>query len=213
LCKSGEGRLCLYGPSGTGKSEFARYLSAELGKPLISVAGSDLLQPWAGLTEQAIATAFADARTRGAVLLFDEADSWLRSRQMAGPHWQISQVNEFLQQLEHHTGVVVLTTNNLPSMDAAALRRLDVKVEFRYLQPHQAWQFFCQLIKSEHGDEARGLQPSVSALRLTPGDFACVQRRMRIMGTACNAFSVLSALREEYQLRMQLGASDLGVYS
>ena len=212
LRRSAEGRICLFGPSGTGKSEYARYLAASLECPLIAVSGSDLLQPWVGFTEQAIAAAFADAEKRKAVLLFDEADTWLPSRMAAGPHWQKSQVNEFLQQLERFSGVVVLTTNRLPAMDGAVLRRLDLKVAFNFLQPAQAWALFCQLIGPDGEDEAKGLQASLAALSLTPGDFACVQRRMRIMGSACNAFNVLAALREEHQLRNQHDAVEQGAW-
>ncbi len=210
VSRHGEARICLYGPSGSGKSEFARYLAAELNKPLLSVAGSDLLQPWLGLTEQAIAAAFTDARQRDAVLLFDEAESWLMVRRLSGPQWQVNQVNEFLQQLENYTGIVILTTNHLYAMDPAVLRRLDMKVAFDYMQPRQAWQLFCRLVDSQEQGEALSLQASLGNLRLTAGDFACVERRMRLLDKGCNAFNLLAALKEEHRLRVQLNADRLG---
>lgn len=45
---------------------------------------SDLLSCWVGATEQNIARAFEEARKDDAVLLIDEADSFLQDRRGAG---------------------------------------------------------------------------------------------------------------------------------
>lgn len=47
-----------------------------------------------GQTEQAIAAAFREAERDGAVLLFDEADSFLRDRRTALQSWEVTQVND-----------------------------------------------------------------------------------------------------------------------
>lgn len=50
--------LCLHGPPGTGKTEFARFLAYRAGRPIVYRRGSDLLSMWVGGTEKAIAAAF-----------------------------------------------------------------------------------------------------------------------------------------------------------
>ena len=47
---------------------------------------SDLLSCWVGATEQNIARAFEEARKDDAVLLIDEADSFLQDRRLSLIH-------------------------------------------------------------------------------------------------------------------------------
>jgi hypothetical protein len=130
--------LCLYGAPGTGKSEFVRYLAHQADRPLLVRRASDLLSKWVGETEKLIADAFDEARRDEAVLLFDEADSFLRDRRWADRSWEVTRVNEFLQQLEVFPGVVACTTNLMTTLDQAALRRFVFKVQFQFLRPEQA---------------------------------------------------------------------------
>lgn len=70
--------------------------------------------------------------------MFDEVDTFLRNRENARASWEVTQVNEFLQQLEAFRGMVVCTTNLLHDLDPAALRRFVFKVEFAYAGPVEA---------------------------------------------------------------------------
>lgn len=58
--------LCLYGEPGTGKSLYARYLANELGLDVILKRASDLMSKYVGETEQNIAEAFAEAKSKKA---------------------------------------------------------------------------------------------------------------------------------------------------
>ena len=176
-----EGRLCLYGPSGTGKSAFGRYLSELLDRPLMLRRASDILSPYVGVAESNIEKMFREAAEEDAVLLLDEADTFLRDRNGATRSWEVSEVNEMLTQMESFDGIFIASTNIMDSLDAAALRRFDMKVKFDYLKPEQAWQLFL--------DIAAKLQLEVSEtdctklskiLLLTPGDFANVVRQSRL---------------------------------
>ncbi len=51
---------------------------------------SDLMSPYVGETEQNIAEAFARAAERGAMLLIDEADSFLYRREAGQRSWEVS---------------------------------------------------------------------------------------------------------------------------
>ena len=101
--------LCLYGEPGTGKSLYARYLANELGLDVILKRASDLMSKYVGETEQNIAEAFAEAKSKKAMLIFDEADSFLQNRNNAVRNWEVSQVNEMLTWMESHTQSILLS--------------------------------------------------------------------------------------------------------
>jgi AAA+ superfamily predicted ATPase len=96
----GDGTMLFYGPPGTGKTALARYIAKELDRECIVKKASDLLDMYVGKTEQHIAAAFQEAEKEGAVLVIDEADSFIYSRDIAQQSWETTQVNEFLTWLE-----------------------------------------------------------------------------------------------------------------
>ena len=69
-------------------------------RPLLIKRGSDLISAWVGETEQNLAKAFHEAEDLQAILLLDEVDGLLQDRRQATRSWEVSQVNEFLVQLE-----------------------------------------------------------------------------------------------------------------
>ncbi len=182
--------LLLTGPPGTGKSALAHHLARLLDLPLLVKRASDLLSPWVGGTEAAIADAFVEARQRHAVLLFDEVDSLLFDRLTAQTHWEVGQVNELLTWLDRHPLPVIAATNHAHKLDPAALRRFVFKLDLRPLGKARAARAF---------DAFFGL-PAPTALaelrELTPGDFAVVKRQMRYR-PECTADTIVEALRME----------------
>lgn len=124
-------RMLFWGRPGTGKSELCRKMVEKAGLTLVEKRASDLLDKYVGESEKRIAAAFCEAERQGAVLLIDEADSFLCERSQAQHSWELSQVNEFLARMESYEGVLVCTTNLMERLDAASLRRFQLKVEFR----------------------------------------------------------------------------------
>ena len=183
-------RLCLYGPAGTGKSAFGKYIAETLNKPLLIKKGSDLISMYVGETEKNIAAAFKEAKEENTVLIFDEVDSFLANREGAQRNWEVTQVNEMLVQMENFEGIFIATTNLMDNLDKASLRRFDLKLEFDYLKAQQAWKIFCSYaeeLKLTPIDEA--LKSKIQKLDyLTPGDFAAIQRQ--------NRFNPLKSLKD-----------------
>ena len=167
--------MCLYGISGTGKSAFAQYLGEKLKIPIIKKKCSDLLSKWVGGTEQNIADAFAEAKENQAVLIFDEADSFLQDRTQAVRSWEVTQVNEMLTQMESYPYPFVCTTNLMDSLDKASLRRFTFKVAYDYMIPEQASLAFQHFFGIDNVDLAH--LPS-----LAPGDFVVVKQKAEILG-------------------------------
>ena len=89
-----------------------------------------------------MAKMYAEAENEQAVLLLDEADSFLRSRRMAERNYEVSEVNEMLQGMERFAGIFICTTNLFEELDEAALRRFTFKIRFHPLKPEQRERMF-----------------------------------------------------------------------
>ena len=176
------GRLCLYGPPGTGKTAFGRWLADQMGAPLLVKRASDLLGMYVGESEKNIARAFEQAEAENAVLLVDEVDSFLQDRQGAQRSWEVSMVNEMLTQIESFGGVFIASTNLMGQLDAAVLRRFDLKVKLKALRPEQAAQLLQRHCQQQGLDEPNPSDLTLlqSLNNLTPGDFAAVLRQSRL---------------------------------
>ena len=178
------GRICLYGPPGTGKTSFGMYLAKRLDKPLMVKRASDILDMYVGGTEQNIAKMFRAATQEGAVLMIDEADSFLQERKEAHRNWEITQVNELLTQMEAYEGILVCSTNLMKNMDQASLRRFDFKIYFDYLNKLQRWRLFVKHLQSFGAGLSTIAREKFVLDRLeslTPGDFAVARRQFAVL--------------------------------
>ncbi len=201
--RHGNARICLYGPPGAGKTEFGRFAAKSLDRPLLLKRASDLLGPFVGMTEAAISGMFEQAAEDNAVLLLDEADSFLRDRRSAQQSWEVTQVNELLTQMEAFEGLFICATNLMDSLDDASLRRFDLKIRFDYLRVRQAWGLFRQVLaeKGIEADKARWKAALAGLDRLTPGDFATVVRQIRLTGDILDAERLFGGLQREVRFK------------
>jgi len=125
--------VSFYGPPGTGKTQCAEALAAELGQPIIEVDYAAIESKYVGETPKNIRAAFEAARSAGAVLFFDEADSILGRRltqvtQAADQAVNVSRA-VLLKELDAFDGVVVFATNLARNFDSAFVRRILLHVE------------------------------------------------------------------------------------
>ena len=200
LERVGEGRLCLCGAPGTGKSAFGMHLAERLGRPLISRRASDILGRYVGQTEQRLAEAFAEAAKQKAILLLDEVDSFLANREGADKQWEVSQVNEFLTQMETFNGILVCTTNLMGRLDTASMRRFDLKVEFKPLRLDQRVEMCRRVLDSfdvhcESEAVADMLKDMGNLGNVTPGDFAAAARKLHLLGQTPTVATLATMLR------------------
>ena len=173
--------LCLSGPSGSGKSAYARYLAGVLGLQSLQKRASDLLDMYIGESEKRIARAFEEARESNAFLIFDEADSLLGDRREASRSWEISQVNEMLTWMENHPLPFCCTTNFMTRLDTASLRRFTFNIHFDYLD-RRGLKRACTGIFGPAFAARPDLLESLAELpNLTPGDFTTARRKAAIL--------------------------------
>lgn len=211
--RPGMGTLLFYGPPGTGKTALARHLAEALDRPCLVRRASDLLDKYVGGTEKNIASAFAEADADGAVLVIDEADSFLQAREGAERNFEVSQVNEFLTQLEQCRGFCICTTNFRKLMDSAAMRRFSFKVPFTYARPAQLRSLYLTLLAPLAAGETplAVMEELQRQTRLAPGDFAAVHRQFWLeeAGTVSHG-DLLNALLREQKLKLEADGKAMG---
>ncbi|MBU4581162.1 MAG: AAA family ATPase [Proteobacteria bacterium] len=206
--------LLFYGPPGAGKSELARYIAGHLDRELMVKRVSDVVSPYVGETEQNISRAFSEAEDAEAVLVIDEADSFLFSRSRAIRSWEISHTNEFLTQMERFRGILICTTNRFEDLDQASVRRFNYKIGFRCLKPEGNVIFYKKMLSplTEIPLNKEGEDMLETIGDLTPGDFRVVRDRFTIFPPErVTHVMMVQALREESQIKkLQEGKKPLG---
>ncbi len=203
LKAKGAGSLLFHGLPGTGKTALAEHIAREIERPLMIRKASDLVSKWVGETEQNMAAMFKEAATEKAVLLLDEADSFFQPRGMAQRSYEVTEVNEMLQQMERFGGVFVCTTNLIDRIDEAALRRFTFKIRFNPLKPEQRERMF--VTEALAGDAPRLTERHRHTLAkldlLTPGDFAAVKRQVALFDEPLAPDDFLAQLVEEHKVK------------
>lgn len=158
--------MILYGPPGTGKTVMAQAIAGYLGCPdkrVTITSGSNLLDKWVGSTEASIRGLFKPARADEDhlyVIIIDEIDAILSTRQHAKNSWERTQVTQFLTELDGIRSpknvFVIGITNFIDHLDPAAIRpgRLgsligvplpDLSQRIRIFELHLSFISQCQL--------------------------------------------------------------------
>jgi len=206
LRSRGHGSLCLHGPPGSGKTALAEHMAQVLQRPLMVRRASDLMGKYVGETEQHLAAMFAEAQAEQALLLLDEADTFLLDRQTAQRHHEVSEVNEMLQGMERFHGIFICTTNLMDRLDAAALRRFSFKIAFHPLRDEQRLALFArEVLGNPQAAVAAPWRQRLLALdRLTVGDFATVRRQADLLQETLSAEAFLDQLEAEHRLKPEV---------
>lgn len=125
---SGRASLNFVGPSGTGKTFAAQVIAGELSCALIEVDYAGLESKYVGETSKHIKTVFKQAKEQGAILFFDEADSFLGRRIESVEQSYDAAVNNtrsvMLMEMQAHDGFIIFATNLPTNYDPAFRRRI-----------------------------------------------------------------------------------------
>jgi SpoVK/Ycf46/Vps4 family AAA+-type ATPase len=196
--------LLFYGPPGTGKSALARHIADCLDREILCKRYSDLQSMYVGEGERNIRLAFEEAENEEAVLVVDEVDSMLFSRENAVRSWEISFTNEFLTQMEQFRGILICTTNRMTKLDAASIRRFNRKIKFDYLTPVGNVAFYGKVLANLVGapldNKVKSKLQRIS--NLAPGDFKTVRDRFVFHSPGSLTHQILVyALLEESRIK------------
>ncbi len=200
--------LLLYGPPGTGKTEFARHLARESGLEFMEIQYSQIASKYVGESEKNLRRIFRQATKNRSLLFIDEADSLVGDRRNAQQSWEVSQVNEFLVQLESCQTMVVCATNFQGSLDPASRRRFHFHLEFQWLQAEgiqKMLQVFFPQIKEAIPESIYQME------MLTPGDFHAIYQRLRWLHSSEISMSrIVEELQEEMAAKAPYGNRKIG---
>lgn len=124
--------VLLHGEPGSGKSLAAEVIAGDLGLDMLVVDVASIISKYVGETSKNLRDAFREAADSGALLFFDEADTFFVKRtEVKDTHDKHSNAdtNYLLQLIEVHPGVTLLATNRRADIDPAFFRRLRHVVE------------------------------------------------------------------------------------
>ena len=123
--------LVLSGSTAIRRRKSAEMLAESLQVDLFRVDLSAVVSHYIGETEKNLNDVFDKAEASGAILFFDEADALFGVRSKvndAHDRFANAETAHFLQRIENHNGIVILTTNGKQRIDQAFSPRTQVVV-------------------------------------------------------------------------------------
>ncbi|KAE8140275.1 P-loop containing nucleoside triphosphate hydrolase protein [Aspergillus pseudotamarii] len=148
----GKGRgviIQLSGPPGVGKTLTAESVAEVMRVPLYVLSAGDLGTS-AGNVERALKDILRMVPKWGAVLLLDEADVFMETRNSTDLE-RNELVSIFLRLLEYYEGILFLTTNRAESIDPAFESRIHVSVRYPDLDTKSRRQIWAQFLGENGG--------------------------------------------------------------
>lgn len=126
----------LWGESGCGKTELARYIAHKVNLPYVYVRFSNLVDSYLGKTQKNIASVFDYVKKQPCVVCFDEIDAVGMARGQKDDVGEMARiVIAIMQELDTlPNGVIVIgTTNRFDVLDKALVRRFPMNYQVEKL--------------------------------------------------------------------------------
>lgn len=121
------GGIILEGPTGCGKTYAVERLVEHLGWPSFSIEASSVASPYIHETSRKVAEIFSEAmKAAPAVVIIDEMDAFLASRDSGSHQHNVEEIAEFLRRIPEASAnrvLVIGMTNQIDAIDSAILRR------------------------------------------------------------------------------------------
>ncbi len=121
------GGVVLEGPTGCGKTFAVERLIEHLGWPSFPIEASSIASPYIHETSRKVAEVFAAAvKAAPSIIVIDEMDAFLASREAGAQQHHVEEVAEFLRRIPQASAnrvLVIGMTNKVDAIDSAILRR------------------------------------------------------------------------------------------
>jgi len=199
-------RALFVGPSGTGKTLAASWLSGKLTLPLYRVDLAAVSSKYIGETEKNLSVLLAKAEEQDLILLFDEADSLFGKRtdiSDSNDRFANAQTNYLLQRIETFSGIVLLTSNAKNRFDEAFTRRIDAIIDFNHPDAEERLALWYAHLGSGHLLAAEELSRLAAFADLTGGHIRNVVLMAAVLahgtGEPITYAQILEGLRSEYR--------------
>lgn len=144
-------KILLYGPPGTGKTTLGFYIAKRLNKPIKYIKVSDVISARFGETMKNLANVFQT--TKNEIIFIDEFDAFAKSRTDSNDVGELKRiVNSLIQTLDFYnsSGIVIVATNLIDSLDPAILRRFPYRILVDSLDKEEQSEFLNFIMKSNH---------------------------------------------------------------
>ncbi len=143
--------VLLYGPSGTGKTTFGKYVAYKMGLPFLYINFSNLIDSLMGGTAQKLSLVFNFVKQTKCVFMIDEIDTISTRRLSAGggSDAELSRITvTLMQELDNLSNehIVLGATNRMDMMDEALLRRFSKHHEVQILSVEEKRQMVYQFL-------------------------------------------------------------------
>jgi SpoVK/Ycf46/Vps4 family AAA+-type ATPase len=133
IAGKGEGTVfLLYGPPGVGKTLTAEAVAEVLKRPLFSVS-MGTLGTTADDLEKRLGEILKLSAKWDAIILLDEADSFLETRSSTSSLERNAMVSVMLKLVEYFSGILFLTSNRFDSLDPAFQTRITLALAYENL--------------------------------------------------------------------------------
>ncbi len=143
----------LYGPTGTGKTSFARFVAYSLDKDFVYLNFASLMDGGFGNTERNLSRVFRYMTAQDCIFMIDEIDCIATSRTTSTNDTLKSITIALMQELDyckvHNPKAIILAaTNVVDNLDPALLSRFSIKKEIPLLKNEEKLGFVCKYMNS-----------------------------------------------------------------
>lgn len=207
-------RVLLAGSPGNGKTALAEAIAGELAVPLLVVRYEAVIGSYLGETANRLARLFEQARTRRAVLFFDEFDAIGKERGDAHETGEIKRVVSSLllnvDALPSYV-VVISATNHSELLDRAVWRRFQLRLELPRPGRREIVRFiegFLERSRLSLGHAPRTLADRLKGLSFAEVEQFCldIQRRVVLAGPDADAKAITAERLRQWAARHRVQA-------
>ena len=202
--------ILLHGPPGVGKSFTVECIAQYMRRPLLSLKMTDVGTDQAA--EQKLSAWLDLAQRWNAVVLLDEADTFLEQRKLHDLD-RNALVAAFLHVLEYFPGLIFWTSNLPAWLDDAVVSRFHLIIEYDYLTQKQREKIWFNFVEKSKREEtarraAQGEGATFPRLEIADDFLVYVSKSPMVMDLELNGREIRNAYQAAVRVAIQRARED-----